>query len=70
MRIVLTCSCTIFFYPPFFHFGYLLVEGTGVPLALKIMGKEVVYYQAEDIDLTPEIVLLDLNPCEAVHAIL
>nr|RVW14389.1 Retrovirus-related Pol polyprotein from transposon TNT 1-94 [Vitis vinifera] len=33
-------------------------------------GEGGVYCQAGDIDLTPEIVLLDLNLCGAVHAIL
>lgn len=48
----------------------LILEGIGVLLVLKIMGKEAVYYLVEDIGLTPAIVLLDLNPCEAVLAIL
>lgn len=45
-------------------------EGIGVPLALRIMGKVGVYCLAEDIVLIPEIVLLDLNPCEAARATL
>lgn len=49
---------------------FLLLEGIGVLLVLKIMGKVGVFYLAEDIDSTPAIVLLDLSPCGAVHAIL
>lgn len=48
----------------------LISEGIGVRLALKIMGKVGVYYQAEDIDSTLETVPLDLNPCVVVLAIL
>lgn len=48
----------------------LILEGIGVHLDLKIMGKVGVYYLVEDIDLTPAIVLPDLNPCEVALAIL
>lgn len=51
-------------------FSFFDLEGIGVHLVLKIMGKVGVYYLVEDIDLTPAIVLLGLNPCEAANVIL
>ena len=45
-------------------------EDIGVHLVPRTMGKVGVYCQAGDIDLTQEIVLLDLNLCGAVHATL
>lgn len=47
-----------------------MCEDIGARLVLKIMGKVEVYYLVEDIGLTLEIVLLDLNQCEVVPAIL
>lgn len=45
-------------------------EGTGARLVQKIMGKVGVYYPVEDIGLTLEIELLDLNQCGVVLATL
>lgn len=50
--------------------NFLLCEGIGVHLAQKIMGRVEGYYLVEDIDLIPEIVLLDLNQCGVAHVIL
>lgn len=47
-----------------------MCEDIGVHLVLKIMVKVEVFCLVEDIGLTLEIVLLDLNQCEVVPAIL
>lgn len=55
------CNFVLGILESFILFPFLLCEGIGVPLVLKIMEEEEGYCQAEDIDSIPETVLLDLN---------